>query len=134
MSAAAELLDRATKILDREPGLQAAMAYGSAVTGELAPHSDVDLGVLFEQPLTAERKLDLMDRLQQALGRDVDLVDIREANGLILREILCKGVSLLRKDSTAFAEQLIRMVYNEMDFMPYYRRTLRERAERFAHG
>lgn len=96
--------------------------------------SDVDVAVLYKHPLTAEQRLALVDRLTCTLGRPVDLVDLAEVNGVILQQILCNGKVLLKNSVQSFVRLLQRMVYNQEDMMPYHRRTLRERVERFAYA
>lgn len=53
----------------REIGL-----FGSAARDELRPDSDIDLLVDFDAPPTFDRYFGLKDWLEQALGREVDLV------------------------------------------------------------
>lgn len=134
LAAAAELVSRARDILRLEDDLQLAMLYGSMVSGDMRAHSDVDMGVLFAHPLTVARKMDLTGRLQQALLRDVDLVDLSATPAILLRQILCKGRVLIQRRPDALAELVRRMVYHEADMMPYVRRTLIERQHRFIHG
>ncbi len=110
------------------------MLYGSAVHDALRADSDVDVAVLFANPLTAEAKMDLTARLEHALRRTVDLVDLFAVRGTILKQILCHGRVLIRNSPDALARLIETMVYNQTDMMPYVRRTLGERQERFAHG
>ncbi len=43
--------ERAVNVLDTEPGLKVAIIYGSVVSGNMRPDSDVDLAVLFDSPM-----------------------------------------------------------------------------------
>lgn len=133
-SAASELFERARDVLCSEPHLRLAIVYGSAAAGKLRADSDVDLGVLFDPPLTARQKMDLAGRLEQALLRGVDLVDLSAASATLLRQILCKGRVLIQRQPEAMAGLVRTMIYQEADLMPYIRRTLIERQHRFAHG
>ncbi len=125
---------RARDILQSEKDLRLAIVYGSMATGNVRPDSDVDLGVLFGQPMTAQQKMDLAGRLEQALLRGVDLVDLSTACATLLRQILRKGQVLVQRDPGAMAGLVRTMIYHEADMMPYIRRTLIERQQRFAHG
>jgi hypothetical protein len=100
----------------------------------MRPGSDVDVAVLYKQPLTAEQRLALVDRLTSTLDRPVDLVDLATVNGIILQQILCNGKVVLKNNVQSFVKLLQRMVYNQEDMMPYHRRELRERVKRFAHA
>ena len=126
--------DRVKELLQAVPGLRVALLYGSAATGKMKSGSDVDVAVLFDQPLNAEQKMTLTARLEGAVSRTVDLVDLSTLNGTILKQILCKGQVLIKKESRDLTELLRRMAYNQADMMPYVYRTLAERQERFIHG
>lgn len=96
--------------------------------------SDVDVAVLFERPLDAEQKMRMRASLEAGLSRPVDLVDLFSLNGTILKQVLCKGQVLIRKNGEDLPSLLRRMTYNQADMMPYVSRTLYERQERFVHG
>jgi len=129
-----QIPDRVREILMAMPGLRLALLYGSAATGSMRADSDVDVAVLFDQPLDAERKMMLMDRLEEGLSRPVDLIDLFSLNGTILKQILCKGRVLAKKNSEDLTALVLRMTYNQADMMPYVYRTLNERQARFVHG
>ena len=133
-SVASEMFAQVREILRSEQNLRLAIGYGSMATGNVRPDSDLDLGVLFDQPLTAQQKMDLAGRLEQALLRTVDLVDLSTASAILLRQILCKGRVLLQRRPETMAGLVRKMIYHEADMMPYVRRTLIERQHRFAHG
>lgn len=116
------------------PNVQVAILYGSATTGKLRPSSDIDVAVLFDQPLSAERRMTLAGNLQSRLNRPVDLVDLSGVTGTILQQILCTGKVVIKKNPSAYNRLLQRMIYNQADMMPYARRALLQHAERFAHG
>ena len=125
---------RIQSVLRNEPGLSLAMLYGSAANEAMRTDSDVDVAVLFASPLTAETKMNLTARLEHALHRTVDLVDLSAISGTILKQVLCHGRVLIRNRPEALAELIETMIYNQTDMMPYVRRALNERQKRFAHG
>lgn len=125
------------KILDvvaDDSGLSIVILFGSASSGCMRAESDVDIAVLYDHALSAHEKESLTDRLSHRLGRIIDLVDLSVVNGVILRQVLCKGRILLKRSAPDYAALLERLVYNREDMMPYYRRTVQQRVERFAHG
>ncbi len=124
----------AKQALRSEPGLKMAILYGSATNGKMRVDSDVDIAILLDRPLSADKKMELVARLERELQRDVDLVDLFFLNGTILRQVLIKGRVLIQKKRGALAELSKRMIYNQADIMPYVRRTLIERQQRFVHG
>lgn len=125
---------RLTSELSKDTDLQVAVLYGSASSGRMRPDSDLDVAVLYKHSLTDEQRLALIDRLTSTLGRPVDLVDLSTVNGIILQQILCNGKVLLKNSVPSFVRLLQRMVYNQEDMMPYHRRELRERVEKFANA
>lgn len=61
--------------------------FGSAARDELGPASDVDILVEFDGPARLEPFLDLLDLLQEQLGRRVDLVTTRALDERLRRYI-----------------------------------------------
>jgi len=129
-----DISDRIANVLEREPGLKLAIMYGSAAAERMRPDSDVDVAVLFENPLNLEQKMDLIYRLEREPKRDVDLVDLFNLSGTILKQILCKGRLVINNDTGALTRLYQRMVYNQADMMPYVTRTLMERQQRVLNG
>jgi predicted nucleotidyltransferase len=108
--------------------------YGSAAHGRLTETSDFDLAVAAETALDLDTRLDLAVRLVQALGREVDLVDLQDVSGEIVRQSLCRGRKLLQRDEALHARLVKRLWFHEADMMPYIRRILAERRRRFVPG
>jgi predicted nucleotidyltransferase len=129
-----DLCCQIVKLLTAEQGLKLAIVYGSAASGTLRPDSDVDLALLFDQPLDAERKMDIVARLERDLLRTVDLIDLSTISGTILKQVLCKGRVLIQNEEGLFAGLIKKMIYNQTDMMPYVTRTLMERQRRFING
>ena len=122
-------------VLSGDPRLSMVILFGSAASsGCMRAESDVDIAVLYDHSLSAHEKVSLTDRLSHRLGRVIDLVDLSAANGVILRQVLCKGMVLLKRSASDYAALLERLVYNHEDMMPYYRRTIQQRVKRFSHG
>jgi len=128
-----QLSQAITRELSKDNDLFVAVLYGSSVTGNLRSDSDIDLAVLYNCTLSPEKRIALLERLNKSLPMPVDLVDLSTASGVILKEILCSGRVLIKKNPQAFIRLLERLVYNQEDVMPYYYSALRERAKRFAN-
>ena len=125
---------RVKEALRAEPGLKLVILYGSAVTGKMRTDSDVDMALLLDCPLSAERKMELISRLERELRREVDLVDLFSLSGTILKQVLSKGRVLIQTKPGELAGLVRKMIYNQADMMPYVSRTLIERQRRFIHG
>lgn len=129
-----ELIAKVKEALNEESGLVLAILYGSAATGKMRPDSDVDIALLFDHPIRAGKKMKLISRLEEALQREVDLVDLYSLSGTILKQVLIQGRVLIQSKPGMLAGLVQRMIYNQADMMPYVTRTLMERQKRFIHG
>jgi predicted nucleotidyltransferase len=123
-----DLNNRIQQVLAGHDDIRMAILFGSLAGGRATPQSDLDLAVLMDAPLSAETKMTLIGDLSQAIGRPVDLIDLRVAGEPLLGQILKHGVRLLGSDSD-YAELLKRHLFEEADFMPYRRRILAERRQ-----
>jgi uncharacterized protein len=116
------------QVLDRHGGMRMAILFGSLAGLRATPESDLDLAVLMGSRLSSETKMVLIGELSQAVGRPVDLVDLRVAGEPLLGQILKHGVRLFGSDID-YAELIKRHLFEEADFMPYRRRILAERRQ-----
>ncbi len=115
-------------VLVRHPKIRLAILFGSLALGGERPDSDLDLAVDAGAELGVEDKIVLMGQLADATGRPVDLVDLRTAGEPLLGQIVVHGRRLIGSDE-AYAELIRRHLFDEADFMPYYRRILAERRQ-----
>ena len=113
-------------ILKSYPEVRLAILFGSLATGQGHHDSDVDLAIDTGQPLKVESKISLIEQLAECTGRPVDIIDLQSVGEPLLGQILKHGKRLLGADDL-YAELIKRHVFDEADFMPYYRRILRER-------
>ncbi|MFN3716200.1 MAG: type VII toxin-antitoxin system MntA family adenylyltransferase antitoxin [Thiobacillus sp.] len=123
-----DLSDRIRQVLNQHGGIRVAILFGSLAAGRATPESDLDLAVLMEAPLSAETRMALIGELSQAIGRPVDLIDLRTTGESVLGQILKHGVRLFGSDGD-YAELIKRHLFEEADFMPYRRRILAERRQ-----
>lgn len=114
------------QVLGRHGDIRLAILFGSLAKARATPQSDLDLAVLMGAPLSGETRMNLIDELSQAIGRPVDLVDLRVVGEPLLGQILKHGVRLLGSDRD-YAALIRRHLFEEADFMPYRRRILAER-------
>lgn len=77
------------------PDAWAIYAYGSFARGDEWPGSDVDLAVLLPPGAVIPDKLALIADLSRAVGREVDVVSLRDAGLDLVHEILGDGEPLL---------------------------------------
>ena len=113
-------------VLAQHPEICLAILFGSMATGRASRDSDVDLAVVRERALAADEKMVLMSELAEATGRAIDLIDLYNVGTLLLGQIVKRGRRILGTDER-YAELMKRYLFEEADFMPYYRRILSER-------
>ena len=113
------------RILGRYAQLRLALLFGSQATGDAGPESDIDLGLLADNRISASFKLELMEDIGLQLGRPVDIVDLFDAAEPVLGQAL-KGIRLLG-DNPTHARLLTRHLINSADFMPLQQRILDDR-------
>lgn len=123
-------LDRKIEhVMARHPSVVLVFLFGSMAKNRARSDSDLDIAVVSSTPLTAQTQIAIIEDLALAFGRPVDLIDLDRTHNPLLQQILIKGRRLLCHDRTRYAELLLRMVYEEADLMPYYRRILSERRQ-----
>jgi uncharacterized protein len=116
-------------VMARHPSVVLAILFGSMATDQARNDSDLDIAVACSTPMTAQTHIAIVEDLAMALGRPVDLIDLDRIHNPLLQQILTKGRRVLCQDRTRYAELLLRMVYEEADVMPYYRRILSDRRQ-----
>jgi predicted nucleotidyltransferase len=117
--------DPLLRALSGFPEIHLALLFGSRASGRPRIDSDVDLAVLADSPLSAERRALIMEAVALATGCPVDLVDLYHAPEPVLGEAL-KGVRLLG-DPAVQARLVARHVLDAADFLPLRERILAER-------
>lgn len=129
MSAQDQTLSSLSRLLAEQADLQVGIVFGSVARGCARPDSDIDIAVLADEPLDAERKRQLIEAVAQATGRPVDLVDLRTAGVAVTRSALLGGRRLFCRNNAAYAAVLSRMLADSADFLPYRERLLKERLD-----
>lgn len=109
-------------------GVVSAYLFGSVATGRAHRESDVDLGVLLDRQLhpgAADRfdaRLRLVERLQSATGRPVDLVVLNDAPPQLARHIMTRGKRLAMADAALDHTHLRLVLSRAADIEPFLRR------------
>lgn len=124
-------IERLSERLEQQADLQLALLFGSTAAQRETPASDVDVAVLAEQPLSAVRRTELIREIGDATGRPVDLIDLRTAGVPTVRAALVHGRRLFVRDRRAYENIHARMLRDTADFLPYHRRMLSQRRERW---
>lgn len=91
-------INRIRDALSAIADIRVAYVFGSVAKGTERADSDVDVGVLTASDLSLADRGRLQDRLSAALGRRVDLVDLRAAPPLLRHEVVRDGVCVVTRD------------------------------------
>lgn len=83
------------------PSMSALYVFGSQATGNAGLESDLDLAVLANEALGAEKLWDLGSQLAGIANCHVDLLDLRAASTVMQYRIITTGKRLWAKDSQA---------------------------------
>lgn len=83
------------------PGVAAIYLFGSADTPAARADSDVDIAFLSNLPVDATQRWEFAQHLATRLGRDVDLVDLREASTVMRAQVVAHGRRLYCSDAVA---------------------------------
>jgi predicted nucleotidyltransferase len=125
------VLERIQEVLERSPGVRIAYLFGSTARGQDHETSDVDLAVVLGASSPLEEDL-LREDLEQAAGRNVDLIVLDRAPPLLVAEVLREGRVLLCRDEDERVQFELRaqaIVFDTEHWRAVQRGYLRERAE-----
>lgn len=133
MNSLTEIRRALDEILNAHPEIDCCYLFGSATGSRFSAESDVDLGVATRRPITVQEKHRLKEELEQAMQRDVDLIDLKQATGSILRRAL-RGTCVKCTSPQLRYQLMRRLVYDSEDSQPARDLLMRQRRERFAYG
>ncbi len=89
-----ELKERLAPLF-RFPGIQLVVLFGSAASGALRADSDLDLAILGDHALDVVALTNMIISLVHC--NDVDLVDLRRSNPVLMMEVARTGVLLFER-------------------------------------
>ena len=116
------------QVLARHPEIRLALLFGSVAKGTARYDSDLDIAVGAAHPLDAHDIMMLISELAELTGRPIDLIDLSTIGEPLLGQIIAGGRRIMGND-TLYAEQVLKHLYNQEDFVPYQRRILKERRD-----
>lgn len=128
-----EAMERIRDFFTRRPDIKLAIVYGSAARNRLAAHSDIDIAVGGIGVIDPDNLMDLAAGLSAELGREIDLVDLRRVEGLLLHRIMTNG-KRVKTDPALFVKFLMKAYGYREDFKPLQDMIRAERIGRFVNG
>jgi uncharacterized protein len=109
-------------------GVTTAYLFGSAARDELRVDSDIDVGVLPSEGVTGtDACLAIEERIERALGRRAQVVDLSRAPADLVQRVLRDGILLLDRDPAIRVRFEIRRRNEWFDLQPLLREYRRAR-------
>jgi len=118
----------------KESDITLCILYGSAASNKLSSTSDVDIAIGANILLSPDKMAEIQIRITSQLSREVDVIDVRRAQGPFLQQILTKGEFLVKKDTNLYAQLLRRMWYFNADMRKNYDYIVQKQVGRFLDG
>ncbi|MBI9107180.1 MAG: nucleotidyltransferase domain-containing protein [Spirochaetales bacterium] len=113
--------------------VELAILYGSFASGKISDASDIDIAVHTKENASLERLIDIQTDISALVHREVDLLDLRQAEGTILCRVLGKGIKL-KENNILFAHYNLQAIYFHEDFLKTVRIMQNARIRRFING
>ena len=121
---AADLIERAREAIAADARVLTAYLFGSFARGTASNDSDLDIAVLFREPIDARLggPVDqLRDDVERACRRRCDLLDVRSASADLVHRVLRDGQLLVDRDREARSAFEVGRRNEYFDLLPYLR-------------
>ncbi|MBA4182146.1 MAG: nucleotidyltransferase domain-containing protein [Anaerolinea sp.] len=128
---ALDVVDCAREALAADPRVLAAYLFGSFARGTASLDSDLDIAILFAEPIDGRLggPLDkLRDTVERACKRRCDLIDARAAPADLVHRVLRDGQLLIERDRSARIAFEVARRNEYYDLLPYLRQYRRRGA------
>lgn len=93
--------------------------------------SDIDLAVGLDSGLSYNACTDWSRELSLLLEREVSVIDIEKMEGIILQEILVKGITILNRNPNLKAKYLSKMYEYTEDILPFQMSGIHKKVREF---
>ncbi len=130
------MIEALRRVLAKDPRVAYALVFGSSARGEASAHSDVDVAVGLGTGvhLTALEQGELAARLEDAVGKPVDLVLLEESPPGLAYRVFRDGRMIVERDRKALVERKARAILEYLDFQPIEELCARGVLEAATHG
>jgi predicted nucleotidyltransferase len=116
------------------PDIRLAILFGSQASGITHAGSDADVAMALDGEMSPSRLGELSACLSAALGCEVDVVDLRKAQGEFLAQIVLGGKVAVKRDSSLLAEFALKALAYREDMRPMVLQALKAKVRRSLNG
>jgi predicted nucleotidyltransferase len=106
-----ELRHSLLRVLKRYQDVKLCLVFGSTARGRSSSESDLDIAIAGEEPLPADKFLELSEEFSSETRCEIDLADLMTATGPILKQALSTGVVVQNCDKGLYARLILRMLF-----------------------
>jgi len=128
-----EIISILKSYIEKESFIHLCILYGSAAKNNLTDRSDIDLAIGAEQGLSYEQCLSMSLEMTHMIGREVSVIDIDKMEGIILQEVLSKGITLKNAKPNYKAALISKMYDFSVDILPLQMMTMSKKIKEFLH-
>lgn len=129
-----DTIKKIKEFFESDPDVLLAILFGSFATGRVGVASDVDIAVAYSSPLSLDERVAKAQALSAEINKEVDLIDLHDARGLLLQQVLANRKTLVNRDPELYGMIIARRINEEEDLMPLYEQGLQARRKRFLNG
>jgi len=113
-----EKVNKLKNYLEKEEDIVLAFLFGSYAKNKEREISDVDIGIYTARKWDLKKFHKVWDKLEEILGKNVDLIIMNEARETIVWEAL-RGIPLKIKDKKFYYEYMLKVSREAEDFADF---------------
>jgi predicted nucleotidyltransferase len=127
------VIDTLKNYFAEQSDVELALLYGSFAEGKINEASDIDIAVHTKEEASLERLIDFRIEISALTHREIDILDLRKAEGIILCQVMKQGINV-KKNNMLFAHYNLKAIYFHEDFLPAVRMMQDAKIRRFVNG
>jgi predicted nucleotidyltransferase len=125
-----EVITLINETLVNENNIDLCILYGSAARDRLSPLSDIDIAIGSVHSITNENCFELSRKMTLLFDRETSIFNIEKMEGVILQEVLSKGITLKNSHPDFKAAFISKMYEFSEDILPYQMAAIKEKVSR----
>lgn len=103
-----EMIEQMIETINAQINTDFILLFGSFAKGNAREDSDIDLAYFSQQHLSAYERFTLAGDLATLVGREVDIVDLKQIDTVLTMQIFTQGVPIDIKNDNEFTRQKMR--------------------------